>query len=246
MGRKRGLRRFVEVLFSDFRGLVGLNLLFFACVLPSAAIFVVAIFGFYSEIALVVSLFAAFPVGGALTALMFCITKMLRDEPGFIFDDFKRKLKENIKQAAAPGILCAAFVYAKFYLWGPILLGGAGINVFWLIPGVGVLVVFGMVTPYIFLQMGHLDLKTKQIVINSLLISFANGGRSLMGALMGGAIWVACALLLPQSLVVVPILPVIGFSFSCLLTLMWVWPPVNKLFEIEKTLRERKELPLSQ
>ena len=239
--RKKGVARFFEVLLGEFRELVKLNLLFCAFVLPSATLFLVGLFGFYSGIALIISLVAALPIGGAVVAYVFCITKMLRDEPGFIWFDYKRKFKENMKQAAAPGILCAAFVYAQVYLWGPFLFGGADIDAVWLIPGIGFIMIFGMAAPYFFLQITYLKLKTKQIIINSVLISFANAPRSFMGAVMGGALWVAFILLLPESLVVTPLLLLIGFSLPGLLNMMWVWPPVNKQFGIEETLRGRRE-----
>ena len=237
--RSKGLRRFFEVLSGEFRGLIKLNLLFCACILPSVALFLLSLFGFFSEIALILSLASAFPVGGALTAYVFCVTRMLRDEPGYVWADFKRKFKENMRQAAVPGILCAAFVYAQVYLWGSVFFGGAGIDAIWLIPGIGFLLIFGMVAPYFFLQIAYLELKTKEALLNSVLISFAHALRSIFGAVTGGVIWVAFALLLPESLVVMPLLLLFGFSVSLLLVMMWVWPPVNKQFGIEETLRAR-------
>jgi hypothetical protein len=166
---------------------------------------------------------------------------MLRDEPGYIWDDFKRKFIENYKQAALPGILCAAFVYAQVYLWGSVLFGGVVIDAILLVPGIGFLIVFGMVAPYYFLQVAYIKLETKELVINSVLLSFANGPRSLMGALMGGGIWVAFVLLLPESLLIVPLFLLFGFSFLWLINMMWVWPPVNKQFDIDAILRERRK-----
>ena len=238
--QKKGIQRFFEVLQSEFREHIKLNLLFIACALPSAMIFFVGLLGFFSEAALVLSLIAAFPVGGAVSACMFCITGMLRDEPGHIWADFRRKFKENIRQAAAPGILCAAMVYAQVYIWGPYVFGGADVNVVWLIPGTVFLVVFGMIAPYFFLQVAYLDLKTRQILLNSVILSFSNAPRSFMGAVMGGGLWVAVILYLPESLVIAPLLLLFGFSVSWLLCLMWVWPPVDKQFNIAETLNKRR------
>ena len=233
----KGIRRFFGLVGGEFWGLVRLNLLFCACLLPSGAVFLAGLFGFYSEIALFISLLVAFPVGGAVVAYFFCITKMLRYQPGYIWHDFKRKFRENARQAAMPGILCTAFVYAQVYLWGTFLFGGAGIDAVWLIPGAMFLLVFSMVAPYFFLQVAYIDLKTKQIIINSVLLSFASAPRSFMGAAMGGVVWVAFFVLLPQSLAVAPLLLLFGFSLSWLLNLMWLWPAVNKQFRIEETLR---------
>jgi len=234
------MRSFVDILFSEFRGLIKLNLLFCALTLPSVIIFLLGLFGIYSSIALFLSLIAAIPVGGAIAAYMFCLSRMLCDEPGYIMCDYKRKFTENIRQAAAPGILCAAFVYVQIYLWGPFVFGGVRIDAVWIIPGIVLLAIFGMVAPYFFIQIAYLDLSTKQILINSVILAFTHAPRSLIGAVMGSAFWVAFVLLLPESLVVTPLLLLFGVSLSWLLCLMWVWPPVNKTFRIEETLRERK------
>ena len=237
--RKKGINRFIEVFLSEFREFIKLNLLFIAVVLPSAMIFFAGLLGFYSGIALILSLIVAFPIGGAISACMFCVTGMLRDEPGHIWGDFKRKFKENVRQAAAPGILCAALVYAQVYLWGPYIFGGVGVSGVWLIPGLVFLLIFGMIAPYFFLQVAYLNLKTKQILINSVILSFSNAPRSFMGAVTGSILWAAVVMLLPESLAVAPLLLLFGFSVSWLLCLMWIWPPVNKQFNIEEILRDR-------
>jgi len=167
---------------------------------------------------------------------------MLRDEPGYIWDDFKRKFLENMKQAAMPGILCVAFIYAQVLLWGTLLFTSASIDAVWLALGISALVVFGMVTPYVFLLIAYVDIKTTQVVKNSMVIAFIHAPRSFMGVLTGGLIWIALILFLPVSLLAAPLILLIGVSFSLLLCLMWVWPPVNKLFKIEETLRERKQI----
>jgi len=239
--RKRGAGRFFEVLFVNFRDLFKLNLLFCCCVLLSATAFLLGFFGVLTGFMYLLAFLAAFPVGGALSAYVFCITKMLRDEPGYIWHDFKRKFLENFKQAAAPGMLCASFVYAQVFVWGPFALSDSGSNLVWLIFGLIVLLIFGMVAPYIFLQLAYIHLKTSQILKNSILISFINAPRSLLGAITSGLIWLVFFLLLPDSLLLAPILVLAGIPISLLLLLMWVWPPVDKQFRIDETLRERRE-----
>jgi len=242
--RKKGLRRFLEVLGRDFGSLVKLNLLFFICALLSGGLFLLSLFGFYSVFTLILSLIAAFPIGGALSACMFFTTKRLRDDPGYVWDEFKRIFRGNYKRAMVPGILCTAFVYAQIYLWSYLLVGGVTIGILGLLSGVISLLVFGMIVPYLYLQIAYIDLSVSKILKNSVILSFANVGRSLMGSLMGGLIWIAFALFLPASLVVVPLLLLFGFSLSWLLTLMWVWPPIDKQFSIEATLRQRYDAEL--
>ena len=232
-----GIRRFTTVLAKDFWNLVKLNLIFCACALPSIVLFILGFIGILGGFAIILSLIAAFPIGGAHCAGVFCVSKMIRDDPGYLWYDFKRKFIENIKQAMAPGILSVLFLYAQIFLWRDLMLGGA--NLALLIAGALSLIMFGMVAPYIFLQIAYIELATSKIIKNSVFISFANVARSLLGALMGFAIWIVFALLLPDSLVAAPVLLVLGFSMSWLLNLLWIWPPVDRQFSIEETLRNR-------
>jgi len=232
-----GLKLFFSILAKDFWNLVKLNLLFCACALPSAALFILGALGVLGWFSFILSIAAAFPIGGALCSCFFCVTKMIREDPGYILFDFKRKFKENMRQAMAPGILCTAFVYAQVYLWQVLARGESGI--LFIVTGAVSLVLFGMAAPYIFLQITYISLKTSVILKNSILFSFGYPLRSLAGALMGFAVFIAFVLLLPDSLAAVPVLLVIGFTFSWLLNLMWVWPPVDKQFSIDEVLKSR-------
>jgi uncharacterized membrane protein YesL len=227
------------VFAGNLRDLVKLNLLFCILALPSLAAFILGFSGILTGFMYILALVTAFPVGGAVVACFFCITKILRDQPGYIWHDFKRKFKENVKQAALPGILCVAFFYSQMFIWGPILFGGASIDAVRMIIGLVVLLIFTMVTPYIFLQIAYIDLKTIQVIKNSLLISLLKLPRSFLGAVTGGLIWIAAVLFWPWSLYAAPLVLLIGFSLSWLMCLMWIWPPVNKQFKITETLGQK-------
>ena len=229
---------FFEALAKDFWNLVKLNLIFCVCALPSAALFLLNFLGILGGFAFVLSIAAAFPIGGSVCACMFCVTKMIRRDPGYVWYDFKRKFKENLKQAMAPGILCTLFVYLQIYLWQNLMQSGA--NIALILAGIITLLIFGMTAPYIFVQIAYIELKTSQIVKNSVLIAFANTGRSLAGALLGFVIWIVFALLLPDSLLAAPALIVIGFSISWLMGLVCIWPAIDKQFAIDETLRGRR------
>jgi hypothetical protein len=220
-----------------------LNLFFCACAFPSAALFAAGLFGFFGAFAFPLSLAAAFPIGGAHSACMFCVSKMLRDDPGYVWHDFKRKFRENGKQSMAFGMLHTAFVYAQIYLWGALFLGGAAIGAVELLLSLVSLLVFGMAAPYAFLLFAYIDLPATRIVRNSVLLSFADIPRSFMGALSGGAVWAAAFLFLPASLVFIPFLLLFGFSLSWLLHLMWIWPRVDERFSIEFTLQGGRHEP---
>jgi len=98
-----------------------------------------------------------------------------------------------------------------------------------------------MITPYVFLHIAYVDLKTLRIIKNSVLMSFGYLPRSFMGAFMGGLLWMAFALFLPMSLIFIPFIALFAVSVSMLLCLVWIWPPFDKYFKIEETLVERLE-----
>ena len=237
---KKGVGLFFEVFFGNFRDLMKLNLIFCCFAVPSAAALLVGFSGVLTGYMYLLALILAFPIGGALAAYVFCITKMLRDEPGYVWYDFKRKFAENYKQAAAPGMLSAVFVYIQIILWASMIAGDNDTEFFIMVMGLIFLLLFGMVMPYVFLQIAYIDLKLSQILKNSVLISFMNAPRSFIGAVSGGFIWAAFVIFLPQSLLAIPLILLIGFSFSWLLNLIWVWPSVDKQFKIGETLRDRR------
>jgi len=242
--RKKGAARFFELLLREFWDLIKLNLLFCLFALPSVSVFLLGILGLFgnmSGLSFILSLLLAFPVGGALTAYYYYITKMMRDDPSYVWYEFKRKFKENYLQAAPIGILCTAFVYAQILLWVMIILSETEIDVLWPILTVLSLLIFGIIAPYIFMHIAYIDLKTTGILKNSVMMSFGFMPRSFMGALTGGVIWIAFALFFPASLVFVPVVILVGISLSILLTLMWVWKPFDEHFKIEEQLIARRE-----
>jgi len=217
-----------------------LNLLFWICVLPSFVMFVMGLSGFLGGLAFIAALAAAFPIGGAYSACAFCVTKMLRDEPRDLRYDFMRKLRENIKAAAVPGIMLAAFVYMQIYLWGYILFGGGVTGIGWGLVNLASLLIVGMTAPYVFLQIAYLDLSIPQILKNSVLITLANAPRSFMGAVTGSTVWIAALFFLPGSLIFAPLIFLFALPLSWLLIFTWIWPPVDKQFAIDETLRRRR------
>ena len=239
--RKKGVARFFEVLLRDFFDLVKLNVVFCGCILPAVAAFLLGSFGFYSAFAYLLSLVLSFPVGGAASAYAFCVTKMLRDDPGFIWADFKRKFRENLKQAAVPGILCTAIIEAQVMMWAPFFLGETDLGLVWIVIMFTVLLIFAMISPYIFVLFAYVDLKMFQTIRNGILLSLANAPRSAAGAFSGCVLWILFVLFLPYSFVFLPLIALFGFSLSWLLCLMWVWPPIDKQFAIEDTLKARRD-----
>jgi len=239
--RKKGISRFFEIIAREYRDLMKVNILFFLCVLPSVALFFLWLFGILN-FALILSILLAYPIGGAMAASMFCITRMLRDDPGFVWDDFKRKFWENLRQGGVTGVIAMTFIYTQVFLfWLPIMADWAIVGTPWIIGGLALFFFVTMFAPYIFLHFAYIELGTFKIIKNSVLLALSNIRRSFMGALLGLLPWVALFMFFPISLVFFPLIPLIVFVFSWLLTLMWVWPVFDKRFAVEETLIKEQE-----
>jgi len=239
--RKKGVVRFFEIIVREYRDLIKINIFFFVCMLPSALLFFLGLFGIF-QFGLMLSILMSYPIGRAMAACMFCITRMLRDDPGFVWDDFKRKFTENLRQAGFAGILTATFLYTQVFLfWLPVMADWEVVSLTWIFIGLVLFFMFLMVSPYIFLHYAYIKLGTFTIIKNSITIALSNPVRSFMGALFGILPWSSLVFFIQITYVFIPLIPFFVFVLSWLLTLMWVWPVFNKHFSIEETLTKEQE-----
>ena len=244
--RKKGVKRFIEVFARDFGGFVLLNLFYCIFMFVPLVLFVATDVGVLPLYGFLLSLFAAIPMGGVYCTIVYCITKMLRDDPEYVWYDIRRKFVQFFRQGIIPGILFTAFLYGQVFFWRRIMFDVEGTNAFLLAIEAVSLIIIGMAMPYIFMQIAYVELGLVQIAKNSLILAIANAPRSLMGSFLGNLCWFLFWLLIPLSFYAVPFMFLITFSLSWLLCLMWVWPPVDKQFNIEKTIRERYDKKLEE
>lgn len=241
--RKKGPARFFEIVGRDFGSLVKLNLLFALCALPAEALFALSLVSRLIDRGALFLLFAALGVaaggliGPAYTAMYAMMSRMLRDEPFFFWHDYKAKFRENFKATWVPGMVFSLLVGSQLYVYFYYVTGGVRLGFVLVIACVFVTLLLAMAAPYYFLQAACVDLKPASILKNSLLFAFGYAPRSLAGAAFGAGLLIVQILLLPPAVVVTV---VAGYAFPALLNLMWIWPPVDKTFKIEETLREKR------
>lgn len=237
--QERSNRRFLDVVFRDFGKLVSLNLLLCGCLLPSAALYILALVGVGDGWVLAAALVASVPVGGAVGAAMFCLAQLIQRESVAIWFDFRRKFAENWRSLAVPGVVLAAFVFAQAHFWA-MVFSGADVGIW----GVVLLLLsFGVVlaiAPYVFLQAVYLDAGLGRVIANALILSSAHVLRTCAGMLCASFGWIAFAAFLPVSLVLVPVVAVAGFSLTLLANLVYIWPVVDRQFGISDELRARR------
>lgn len=235
---QRGVFRLWEVLSRDFGQLVQLNLLYQGCLLPAQALLAAALLAprfFWLFFAL--SILAGLVVGGAKTAMSFCVGKMLRDEPGFLWQDFKTAFVENAKPTAIVGALSHAVTAAQLVLLLRFLLAGGLTGPVLALLLVSVLV-FHMVMPYYYLQSAYLQLGNGALLKNSVLLAVGNLPRSFCQAAIYVASGIAIVFFQPVSLVFATF---VGYAIPLLMGLLFIWPPVNKTFKIAETLKNKEE-----
>jgi uncharacterized membrane protein YesL len=236
--RKRGFARFFELLGRDMGNLMKLNLIYQICLLPAQVLLVVNVIyaatPIFPALALL-GLAACVPLGAAKTSMHYIVTKMLRDDPGFVWHDFKRLFKENFKSSLVPGLAYGALVGAQVFA-AVMYMQASDSDIVMAALFITSVLVFNMVAPCYFVQAGYLELKAGALLKNSMLLALGFAPRSLLGALLGGGLVLAQFLFFPYT---VPLLLVAGYTLPCLASMMWVWPPVDKTFTIEETLKKR-------
>lgn len=216
-----------------------LNLMYMFFMAVPLFFFISAMIGTLPELVIIFSLITAIPIGGVYCTIVYCITRMLRDDPEYVWYDIKRKFPAYFKQGIIPGVLYTAYLLYQVVVIFNLISPEPQFGLLNFILVVFSLTVISMVAPYVFLQIAYVDLNLFQIVKNSLILSLANLPRSFMGAVLGNLVWLLFWLLIPISFFAVPIMLFFAFSVSWLICLMWVWPRVNKQFEIEETLKNR-------
>lgn len=240
--RKRGFPRFIEILGRDIGNLVKLNFIYMLSLLPAQILLVlswqgiifknIAVFGIFAILALGASVL----VGPSTTAMFYIVSKMLRDDPGFVWHDYKAQFKSNFRPMAVPGIIFSLVVGSQIFafVYYMSLKGATGMIMIALY--LFSVLLLTMATPYFFTQAAYLDLKPAGLLKNSLLMALGYAPRSFMAALLGGGLLIAQVLFFPLSTIITIF---IGYSIPCLLSLMWIWPNVDKTFKIESTLVKR-------
>ena len=247
--RKKGVRRFLELLVQDAGKLIKLSLIYQVFLLPAQVLFLLFVYMDSIQLGPIALLFlglfiiAAVVIGPATTARVYCLAKMLMDMPYFLWHDFWKAFKENFRATAIPGIVYASILAVQAYMVFAILLSIESVNYMFMVTTLFSIVVFSMLTPYYFLQAAYLEQNQRVRLKNTVYLSFGHLGRSFMSAVVDIVFWGSCFLL--QELVFLPVV-LIGYSLSALIRLMCIWPPVDTIFSIEKTLKARSQTQLGE
>lgn len=234
---KKGVARFWEILTRDYGHLFKLNVLFMLCCLPAAlAVGIGMLFRPYLGmllIAAVLFLVSGALVGQGMSCLHWLTVKTVRDEPCFLWHEFRRCWKANWRQSIPTGILFSTLlvmncIAAQYYLFSEE-------KVHWVLL---IFVSFSMILIIncwllTTLQLLFLDLPLSAMLKNSLLMLFGYANRTLPCALLTLAVWLVLLALAPWPLTI--LLGLQGlFAQLAVISDMWAWPVMEKAFRISE------------
>ena len=236
--RKKGLARFWEIVRRDIGSLM-------LCGIVSTAGFLPLLIGILAAISASngILMIAAGLVGGAVAGPFLCalydaILRMLRDEPAFWWHTYKKALRQDWRASLLPGALLGLVVSALLFMS---MTSAASVTTAFL-AGLVSLLITSMIVPLWFAQIALMDLPFVTILKNSLIMAFAYAPRTLPAALVQAVYWGLMVFLLPWSMLV---LPVFGLWLVSLVCLQILYIPLDKTFEIEKRINEKRENALS-
>lgn len=233
--RKKGAARFVEVLGRD----LGSFWLAGGLVLISGTPFVLGLWFSLNTHALLPMLLAGV-LGGMLAApqlvgLQDTILRSLRDEPGYWWTRYSRAWKRNAKASLLPGALCGLVLATQvFSAYHYTVEQGALVPVALLM---GLIFLSGL-AQYLFAQIALLNMSFGGILRNALLLFFGYLPRTLLGVLWQLLYWGALLMFWPLS---APAVLLTGVWLPSLLSLMAIYPVLNKSFKLEETIQKMRE-----
>ena len=228
--RKKGAARFFEILGRDFSTIWLAGILAMLGGLPFAAGVWFAV-----ETHSLVPLVIAGVLGGMIAApqivgLNDTILRTLRDEPGYWWETYRRTWKRNLKESLLPGAVCGLLLAMEIFSLCHINIASGQVAV---IAVLVALILLAGIAQYLYVQVALLDLSFAGLLKNSLMLFLGYLPRSGLGLLWQLLYWGASFVLILTSL-----------WLPCLLSLMAIYPALEKSFDIEKKIKAIREAQL--
>jgi len=166
------------------------------------------------------------------------ILRTLRDEPGYWWETYRRTWKRNLKESLLPGAVCGLLLAMELFSLCHINIAGGQVAV---IAVLVALILLAGIAQYLYVQVALLDLSFAGLLKNSLMLFLGYLPRSGLGLLWQLLYWGAVALFWPISSFV---LILTSLWLPCLLSLMAIYPALEKSFDIEKKIKAIREAQL--
>ena len=236
--RKKGAARFFEILGRDLATIWLAGFLAMLGGLPFAAGVWFAI-----ETHSLIPLVIAGVLGGMIAApqivgLNDTILRTLRDEPGYWWATYRRVWKRNLKESLLPGAVCGLLLSMEIFTLFHVDVSTGRVAVIAVL--VALLLLAG-IAQYLYAQVALIDIPFTGLLKNSLMLFLGYLPRSGLGLLWQLLYWGAVALFWPISGFV---LLFTSLWLPCLLSLMSIYPALEKSFDIEKNIKAIREAQL--
>ena len=166
------------------------------------------------------------------------ILRTLRDEPGYWWETYRRTWKRNLKESLLPGAVCGLLLAMELFSLCHINIAGGHVAVIAVL--VAIILLAG-IAQYLYVQVALLDLSFAGLLKNSLMLFLGYLPRSGLGLLWQLLDWGAVARVWPISSFV---LILTSLWLPCLLSMMAIYPALEKSFDIEKKIKAIREAQL--
>lgn len=238
--RKKGAARFFEVLGRDLKSFWLASFLAVVSALPFA-------FGiwFSVETHAILPMLLAGILGGMIAAPQLCglqdtVLRSLRDEPGYWWVTYRRAWKRNVKASLLPGALGGLLLATQIFSALHLDTTQSALMPVALL--VGAILLSGL-AQYVFAQVVLLEMPFGGILKNAVFLFLGYLPRTMLGVVWQLVYWGAVALFWPLSSFVIVIA---GFWLPALLSLMAIYPVLDKSFQIEENVRKMREEQLNK
>lgn len=223
--------RFFRLLSQNGRGIMASGFLTGL----SSAVYILAMALAIKYRALIFMLIGA-PLGGLvlmpqLVGTADTIFRAMRGEAGFWWENYKRAWKRNFRACVAPGLLMGLVFGFQLMMLRQGNSEDTGVVI-----AVAMLVVVALCTAiakWTVLQLAIVDLPLVRILLNSLVLCGKFPLKTLGTAIFEYAYWILIVALVPVSLIFAAIL---NFWFPMLVTMLYLYAPLNETFGIEAAL----------
>lgn len=233
--RLTGFPRYTEVLGGNFKKLFLTSLMTLLGFIPFAAGTIYAILSQSILVLIPSCIVAGIFIGPALSCMYDCVLRGLRDAPGKFWENYKRALKQNWRQAILPGIffslMLGLYIFMAMLFWWSTSFPGWGTIVLYFFS----LFIFTMFFSLCWPQIALFNQSFRQCAKNSLLLMLRYFWKVAGTALLQIIYWIIMVLFLPWSIILVPIL---GFWFIIYTAVFLMYDTLNDVFKIEEQIAQ--------
>lgn len=247
--KKKGIARFFQILFRKFWKIIQVNILYSCAFIP----LIIALYAFFNMsnlklcIAVVLICMAAFAliIGPATAAMMKILRNYTLEKHAFILTDFKKSFTDNYKKSLAVGIIDIVFIISissAMYVY-PNLAKTYDNKMIWIpfIISVSIAIVLIMMNFYAYLMIVATDISFKNVIKNSLALSFIAFKKNFLTLVISAAIILAFTVLIIFNLSFLMLLPFVPAAFIAFIVCFNSYPVIQK-YVINPYYEERGEV----